>query len=416
MGPITLFDKSFLQSLSLDESVWFDAFFTSVICPVFYVETLANLAKAHDDRTADNAVRIIAQKSPEMAGSPCAFHMDMAAHNLVDYQIPMDGRIPRGGGRYVRGGGRIGVVYDESPEMEAFSRWQQQRFLDVERLFAADWRNTLEESNLDEIAKSLRVLGIDGKTCKSLEQAKALAQAVVDGVSKPYERLGVAVRYFGVPPQYQSILIQRWKGMGRPVLSKFAPYAAYVLTIEIFFHIAVAANLISANRPSNRTDIAYLFYLPFCMMFVSSDKLHRRTAKLFMRADQEFVWGPDLKADLKRLNEHYLKLPDEEREKGILQIAHHPPINGDFLTTILWRKWMGPGIFSERDFVSEMDSEKSEEIAEEVKAFAKGETLAEIPHPLNDDALEAMSIERNVHRQKGSWYLVPKDLPDPDSE
>ena len=64
------------------------------------------------------------------------------------------------------------------------------------------------------------------------------------------------------------------------------------------FHIAIAAHLISPERPSNRTDIAYLFYLPFCMMFVSSDKLHRETANLFLRADQEFVWGLDLKDDL----------------------------------------------------------------------------------------------------------------------
>jgi hypothetical protein len=33
MGPITLFDKSLIQSLSLDEAVWFDKFFTSVACP-----------------------------------------------------------------------------------------------------------------------------------------------------------------------------------------------------------------------------------------------------------------------------------------------------------------------------------------------------------------------------------------------
>jgi hypothetical protein len=30
MGPITLFDKSFIQSLSLDEAVWFDKFFMPV--------------------------------------------------------------------------------------------------------------------------------------------------------------------------------------------------------------------------------------------------------------------------------------------------------------------------------------------------------------------------------------------------
>jgi hypothetical protein len=49
MGPIALFDKSFLQSLALDESTWFDNFFYPTICPLFYVETLADLSKARDE-------------------------------------------------------------------------------------------------------------------------------------------------------------------------------------------------------------------------------------------------------------------------------------------------------------------------------------------------------------------------------
>lgn len=39
----TLFGKSFSQALSLDESVWFDHFYKLVVCPIFYVETLAGL-------------------------------------------------------------------------------------------------------------------------------------------------------------------------------------------------------------------------------------------------------------------------------------------------------------------------------------------------------------------------------------
>ena len=42
MGPITIFDKSALQSLSMDESVWLDAFFLVNVVPLFYVETLAD--------------------------------------------------------------------------------------------------------------------------------------------------------------------------------------------------------------------------------------------------------------------------------------------------------------------------------------------------------------------------------------
>ncbi len=45
VGPILIFDKSTLQSLSVDESVWLDAFYLSNITPLFFVETLADLEK-----------------------------------------------------------------------------------------------------------------------------------------------------------------------------------------------------------------------------------------------------------------------------------------------------------------------------------------------------------------------------------
>lgn len=61
MGPIALFDKSFIQSLLLDEAVFFDRFFLAVICPVFYVETLADLEKnIRKGRTPEQEVGIIA--------------------------------------------------------------------------------------------------------------------------------------------------------------------------------------------------------------------------------------------------------------------------------------------------------------------------------------------------------------------
>jgi hypothetical protein len=71
MSIISLFDKSFLQSMNVDESVWFDRFFLSGGLPIFYVETLADLSKKlRGDRSADAEVRIIAVKFPEMSGTP----------------------------------------------------------------------------------------------------------------------------------------------------------------------------------------------------------------------------------------------------------------------------------------------------------------------------------------------------------
>ncbi len=66
-----LFDKSFLQSISTDEAVWFDRFFMPVVCPIFYVETLAELAKEPSQRRQpEEVVRDIANKFPEMGGGP----------------------------------------------------------------------------------------------------------------------------------------------------------------------------------------------------------------------------------------------------------------------------------------------------------------------------------------------------------
>src|ERR1035438_4245535 len=130
MGPIALFDKSFLQSLSLDEAVFFDRFFLSVICPLFYVETLADLEKhVREGRTPEQEVGIIADKVPEMSGYPCAYHIDLGAATLFGANIPLNGRIPTAGGRPVKVDGKSGFVHEESAAAQAFRRWQEREFL-----------------------------------------------------------------------------------------------------------------------------------------------------------------------------------------------------------------------------------------------------------------------------------------------
>jgi hypothetical protein len=101
----------------------------------------------------------------------------MAIANLLGYPVPMDGRIPRVGGRPVK----KGTVFEQTAEEEAFHRWRQNRFDDVEKIAAAFWRKQLSELDLETMAKEFRALGIDGKSCRSLEEAKEMAQALVTG-------------------------------------------------------------------------------------------------------------------------------------------------------------------------------------------------------------------------------------------
>ena len=121
MGPIALFDKSFLQSLNLDEAVWFDQFFIANISPLFYVETLADLDKEiSHGRTAEQVVGGIAAKTPELSGAPNVHHQELLLANLMGQPISMSARPVIAGGRPVESGGKRGINIDISPELVSF--------------------------------------------------------------------------------------------------------------------------------------------------------------------------------------------------------------------------------------------------------------------------------------------------------
>lgn len=409
MGPIVLFDKSFLQSLSLDESVWFDHFFLANVCPLFYIETLADLEKTvRTGRTPEQEVGLIADRFPEMHGTPNAFHHSLCISNLMGHSVPMTGQILVAGGHFVKVEDKTGVVFDKTPEAEAFSRWQERKFIDVERLYARVWRTAISSLDLNEMAKVFRVLGINGKSCKTLQDAKNIADGFVSSNQKPFDRIALAILFLAIPRHLQHNMVERLCIGNYPPLTHYAPYAAHVLAVEVFFQVALAANLISAERPSNRTDIGYLFYLPFCMIFVSSDKLHKRCAPLFLRQDQEFIWGPDLKEGLKQANTYYSGLPLATKERGIMSFADDPPQDNLILTQI-WDNHF-PNRRPRGEMTVPQTPYKNEALAKKLKEYTDAPSLS--PEEIDFDAenTDSLSITRSVRKRKGSWWQLPKDL------
>ncbi|WP_026186479.1 hypothetical protein [Thioalkalivibrio thiocyanodenitrificans] len=399
----------------MDESVWFDQFYHSVVCPIFFVETLADLAKEmRGDRSAEKEVEKIAQKFPDMGGNPCMFHAELCLGNLMGQPVPMDGRIIMPAARPVRAGNRSGFVFESPPEAEAFNRWQRQEFKEVERNHAREWRAMLSSLDLKEVAKKFGRTGIAPTSCKNLKDAYSLAESIVSS-PKPYDQMALATLFLGVPREYEQEMVRRWQMAGLSPISQYAPYAAFVLKIEIFFQVAISASLISADRSSNRVDIAYLYYLPFSMVFVSSDKLHRNCAPFFLRENQEFVWGPDLKADLKSLDERYQALPQATKDLGVLAFASTPPQDESCLTSDLWDRHMSKA-WRDRPEINSALPNSTKTLVDEMNAFNHAEALE--PPEVNFDAesADAMSLQRMVRRQKGRWLQVPKGLKDEDTD
>ena len=147
-GPHLIFDKSALESLSLDESNWLDNFFTTAITPIFFSETLADLEKeVGKGRTPEQVVGSIAIRTPDMGSSACTHHRLILGGTLYGHELRLDGRIPRNQGQVVELGDKKGIFYAESEEEQALQRWHNYEFLDVERQFAKKWRNNL--TNVD---------------------------------------------------------------------------------------------------------------------------------------------------------------------------------------------------------------------------------------------------------------------------
>ena len=409
MGPIILFDKSFLQSLSLDEAVFFDHFFYPNICPILFVETLADLGKvAPRGRTPEEEVGIIADKTPEMHGMVNAFHGEMCIADLLGYSIPLTGQIMLPRGRPVRHGNQSGVVFEESPEVQAFRRWQEHRFTEVERGFARVWRQMLNLVDFDKLSRALRGLGLRPGRCKTLEDAKNIAGAMIVTRNNPNDRIRLTFWLLGIPKKFQKDILLRWTLDEQPPLVEFAPYASFVLSVQIFFQIARATELVS-KKPSTVMDISYLFYLPFCMIFTSSDRLHERCVPLFLRPDQEFIFGRDLKADLIRIVDHFDAVPEVEKEKGLYAFAEKPPTEGNFLIASLWDHYL-PNWRNISTVSVNRDLKEDEYLVKHLNAFANAPRLKpeEIDFDLQNP--DAVALERKVSKRRGKWWVLSKDL------
>jgi hypothetical protein len=265
----------------------------------------------------------------------------------------------------------------------------------------------VNQFDLEAIAKELRDLGINGKSCKSLEEACDFAREIMHGKNNPHARLAFAVSFFQLPKFLHSRILERWNTLGQPTLNTLAPYTCFVLTIEVFFRIALAAHLIATERPSNQNDIAYLFYLPFCNVFLSSDRLHRRCAQLFMRPNQQFIWGPELKGALSEANSHFLNLPELERERGVIGFPHALPKEN-----LIERLW--PRNARGRLEKPSSDQSKAELHAELTKRLQqmRGEPVLRSNDPAALEQADTLTIERKVRRKRGNWWQVPKDMPD----
>lgn len=295
-GPLTIFDKSFLQMLNADEVFEFTLLFSPVGTPLLIREIIADLKKdpASPDRLASDVVRALARKMTQAHGVQPADFRKLALANLLGAYVPMFGQVPvdtTAPNVQTADGGNL-LLIDSVPEQRMWGRWAAGNFSTEDEEIAAAWRTSVARVDL-------RALGDDWKNFarEHFQDVRDLPQLIerVDALvldrrpDTQLELMGFILRFLQVPDQAKALAYTPLLEGRYSRLVDYAPYAASILKIYLSFVGGLARGFIGP-RPSHYVDIQYLFYAPFCMVFVSADKFHRAMWSATAGINT-FVWG-----------------------------------------------------------------------------------------------------------------------------
>jgi hypothetical protein len=314
-----IFDKSAFQSLSRAEHTERLFTYRENIPPILLREILADLAKEHPKKSPDDVVRVLAEKFCGGGGvintdwrKLCLGHLTGRGRFEMVRRAVLDDAL-----RVREPDGSITLFVGPTAANEAIMRWADAEFSEQERRVAAGLRARSAALSLDDLYGRLRQHHVLLPRPKRIDEIATIADGLLanDKLQWPVVDWLMSELAFGRAHRFE--IEQRWLGLGRPRLALFAPYAHHCARALLLLLIGMRHKVLSARR-TNRHDAEYLFYAPFCDVFVSGDRLHRQLAPMVFREGQQFVWVGDFKSQMQKLAAERKKdAPTDENEPSL---------------------------------------------------------------------------------------------------
>lgn len=142
MGPLLIFDKSFLQMLNSDEVFELSLHFFFVGTPTLIREIIADLKlKPESRRIPENVVKALALKMGTAHGVQPTEFRKLALGNLFGSEVPLMGQVPvdpHASNVHVSKSGS-GLLYDSVPEQRMWERWSSGEFSGHDDELAEAW-------------------------------------------------------------------------------------------------------------------------------------------------------------------------------------------------------------------------------------------------------------------------------------
>jgi hypothetical protein len=325
-----ILDKSSFQEMPSSAFVPLDRHFELVIPPILVKEILGDLAKGVNVRNLADRFAVNTTVLP-----PYEF---MVAQSLLGAQIPMDGRIiPKGLMPVKAADGKLGHIIVDTSEDHSIQRWQQGRFTLEDALFAYKWQRVKRFINKSHYISKLTTAGYDVRCPKNLDDLRRMVDEIIADPTLQGTLLGLLLSEFKPTHAQQVAILNRWNAEKKPLMTEFATYATHCLRANLMLSLGnQKADILGTPHEHDLRDLEYLYYLPFCEVFASRDKIHEKL-KTLLRDDQTFV-GKELATDLKRLAEEWNAFSKEEKAERHQTYGSRPPEHENSIVYKLWQK------------------------------------------------------------------------------
>jgi hypothetical protein len=201
-----------------------------------------------------------------------------------------------------------------------------ERYHQSEYSQAKAWRLSVSARMLEDMRNANKDMISGLKVHATLDSLLAHIEELLnspDSQSELFDFLGPWCR---LDADTLSKVTTRWQQAGKPLLREFAPYAYHCIKVIFTHHLGVLRGFFT-TRAKDLFDLNYLFYLPFCNVFSSSDNFLKNMVPSLLRADQVFVSGTELKADLQKMVDFRNQLEGDAMTRWLEENSDKPPVD-----------------------------------------------------------------------------------------
>ena len=386
----TVIDKSSFQALNERDLHILHRYFMHNVTPILVMEILGDLKKeSATEKVSKSVVQNLANKMLPTNSVMNSNYMDLIKGELLGEKVIMDHRPLLGNAKLVEdGNGSLGMQIDESENEKIITRWKNGEFTDTDEILSQIWREVTTDKDLLESLKKAIIIPDDRLTSiKNTAHALHYINEMINHKDHQTQILKIMIKEFGINTIDEGKIFQRWEQEDDKTLETFSPYALFCIKIILTFHVALKKGFVG-TRPTNKLDLEYLFYLPFCHIFVTSDKFQKMLVPLFLVDNQMMIDGKDLKEDLNKI-EGYLSTVSERKDNE--RLRKEPPQIPEFLTYKIWSNFLDWP--SKRPSSTESDKQRA---IERLKEILNAQETSDYSKYKPGDEMDFITINRTL--------------------